>query len=81
MPLSRADRRSDVAAVRKADIDPLVATARKDLETMTSQTVLIGQQHEDRASTAAGTTETQVTAQELARMATELKQTVGGYRA
>ena len=40
LPLSRAGKRSEVATIRKAEVEPLVATMREAMNTLAAQTVV-----------------------------------------
>ncbi|GIE97625.1 methyl-accepting chemotaxis protein [Paractinoplanes rishiriensis] len=50
LPLSREGNRRRVAAVRKAEIDPLVRAAREAMDTVTARTVDVAQEQKDAAS-------------------------------
>jgi methyl-accepting chemotaxis protein len=50
LPLSRAGNRAQVAAVRKAEIDPLVAASREAMDAMTARTGVVAQEEKDAAA-------------------------------
>ncbi|MCO8275031.1 methyl-accepting chemotaxis protein [Actinoplanes sp. TRM 88003] len=52
LPLSRADKKAQVAAIRKAEIDPVVAQAREAMDTLSTQTITNSQKEQAEAAAA-----------------------------
>ena len=52
LPLSRADKKAQVAAIRKAEVDPVVAQARQAMDTLTAQTIANSQKEKAEAQSA-----------------------------
>ncbi|TDO41241.1 methyl-accepting chemotaxis protein [Paractinoplanes brasiliensis] len=60
LPLSRAGKDDQVAEIRKSEIDPLVGQARKALDTVSAQTIVVAQEDKDAAQSAFDTARTLV---------------------
>ncbi|MDY7088735.1 MAG: methyl-accepting chemotaxis protein, partial [Actinomycetota bacterium] len=60
LPLSRAGKDDQVAKIRKSEIDPLVGQARKALDTLSAQTIVVAQEDKDAAQSAFDTARTLV---------------------
>jgi methyl-accepting chemotaxis protein len=60
LPLSRAGRDAEIAALRKAEIDPLVAQAREAMDALSEQTIVKAQEQKGAAQDAYSTGRTTV---------------------
>jgi len=58
LPLSRANKMAEIAALRKTDVDPLVATMREAMDTLAAQTAVKAEEQKDAAHAGYGAART-----------------------